>query len=447
MVFKRKIYEELKAWKNTHYGTYAALILGARRIGKSTIAEEFAKNEYKSYIKIDFANITKNLLSVFDDITNLNVFFLRLQAETNTTLYERDSVIIFDEIQLYPKARQAIKYLVKDQRYDYIETGSLISIRKNVKDIVIPSEEHKIEMFPMDYEEFLLATNNQNYEIIKKLVQNGKPIGDSTNKKLMRDFRIYMAVGGMPQAVEAYIQKKDFAYIDAVKRKIIELYKEDFNKIDATGKIGKIFEDIPSQLALNKKRFSISHATKSRKTTKDEERLIELIDSKTISICHNIKDPNNSFSLTKSLDEYKLYLIDTGLFTTLLFNDESKVNKDIYSKLLSDKLPENLGYLYENAVAQILSSNGNKLYYHSFKKTNSTHSYEIDFLIHDNTKIIAIEVKSSRISSHESLDVFSKKYSKKISEKWIVSQHDIGEKDGIKLWPVYCMPVVINKKD
>ena len=447
MVFKRKIYDELKAWKNTHYGTYAALILGARRIGKSTIAEEFAKNEYKSYIKIDFANITKNMLSVFDDITNLNVFFLRLQAETNTTLYERDSVIIFDEIQLYPKARQAIKYLVKDQRYDYIETGSLISIRKNVKDIVIPSEEHKIEMFPMDYEEFLLATNNQNYEIIKKLVQNGKPIGDSTNKKLMRDFRIYMAVGGMPQAVEAYIQKKDFAYIDAVKRKIIELYKEDFNKIDASGKIGKIFEDIPSQLALNKKRFSISHATKSRKTTKDEERLIELIDSKTISVCHNIKDPNNSFSLTKSLYEYKLYLIDTGLFTTLLFNDESKVNEDIYSKLLSDKLPENLGYLYENAVAQILSSNGNKLYYHSWKKNDSTHSYEIDFLMPDNTKIIPIEVKSSRISSHESLDVFSKKYSKKISEKWIISQHDIGEKDGIRLWPVYCLPVLINKKD
>ena len=236
-MFKRKVYNQLKHWKNTCQGSYAALIQGARRVGKSTIAEEFAKKEYRSYIVIDFANTSKGIRKLFEDISDLDLFFLRLQAETNTTLYERDSVIILDEIQLFPRARQAIKYLVADHRYDYIETGSLISIIKNVKNIVIPSEEHKIDMFPMDYEEFLWATENPNYPLIRKLIESGRPVGESTNRKLMRDFRIYMAVGGMPQAVKAYVAKKNFAEIDAIKREIIELYKDDFKKIDAVGLI------------------------------------------------------------------------------------------------------------------------------------------------------------------------------------------------------------------
>ena len=444
MIFKRKTYSKLLEWKNKYNGSYAVLIQGARRVGKSTIAEEFAKNEYKSYIRIDFANITKNMQNIFDDISNLDRFFLRLQAETKITLYERQSVIIFDEIQLFPMVRQAIKYLVKDGRYDFIETGSLISIRKNVQNIVIPSEELKIDMYPLDYEEFLLATNNPNYGIIKTIVNTGKGLGDKTNQELMKDFRIYMAVGGMPQSVLAYIQKKDFVSIDAIKREIIELYKDDFMKIDRTGRISSIFEDIPSQLSQRKKRFTISHAVSKRKTIKDDERLADLLDSKTITICNNVKNPSISLSQTKSFEEYKLYLMDTGLFTTLLFNDENKGNEDIYKKLLSDKLSENLGYLYENVIAQILVSSGRKLYYHTWKKENNSHAYEIDFLITNKTKIIPIEVKSSRVNPHHSLDAFIKKYSKVIYDKWILSQHDVGVLSDIKMWPIYCLPALLE---
>ena len=255
---KRKAYDELLYWKNTFKGEYAIMVEGPRRVGKSTIVEEFARNEYKSYIKIDFSDMSKDMISVFEDISNHDLFFLRLQAETKVILYERESVIIFDEVQLFPKARQAIKHLVKDHRYDYIETGSLISIRKNIKDIVIPSEELSIDMNPMDYDEFNWAIGNETMYIVEQLIKTKKGLGDSTNQKLMRDFRIYMAVGGMPQAVEAYINKKSFMEIDEVKRGIIKLYKEDFNKIDKSGRIGQIFEDIPAQLALNKKRFFIN---------------------------------------------------------------------------------------------------------------------------------------------------------------------------------------------
>ena len=443
MIFKRKIYNELLDWKKKYNGTYAVLIRGARRVGKSTIVEEFAKKEYKSYIKIDFSDLTKEMTSVFEDIANRDLFFLRLQAETKVTLYERESVIIFDEVQLFPKARQAIKHLVKDHRYDYIETGSLISIRKNIKDIVIPSEELSIDMNPMDYDEFNWAIGNETIDIVEQLIKAKKGLGDSINQKLMRDFRIYMAVGGMPQAVEAYINKKSFMEIDEVKRGIIKLYKEDFNKIDKSGRIGQIFEDIPAQLALNKKRFFITHAIGKKKSTKDEERLSDLIDSKAINICYNVSNPSNSFSQSKIYNEYKLYLADTGLFTTLLFNDESKVNEDIYKKLLSDKLSENLGYLYENVVSQILVANGKSLYYHTWQKENSTHSYEVDFLIHKDNKIVPIEVKSSRIRPHESLDAIGKKYSKKIASKWILSQRDIGKIDDIELWPIYCLPKLL----
>lgn len=443
-MFKRKVYDQLKNWKQTYDGTYAAMIQGARRVGKSTVAEAFAQNEYRSYIKVDFANITEELVDVFKDIADLDMFFLRLQAETGVTLYERESVLIFDEIQLFPKARQAIKYLVQDHRYDYIETGSLISIRKNVKDIVIPSEEHKIDMYPMDYEEFQWATGNENYNLIRQMVEKEKPIGEATNRKLMRDFRVYMAVGGMPQAVEAYVQKKDFAVIDKIKREIIELYKDDFNKIDQSGLISRMFESIPAQLALKKKRFVISRATGKKKNIKDEERLSDLLSSKTVQICNNVTDPGISLSQTKSDDQFKLYLTDTGLFTTLLFNDESQVHEDIYRKLLSNKLTANLGFLYENIAAQIIASSGRKLYYHTWRKENSTHSYEMDFLVISKTKVVPIEVKSSRIRPHDSMDAFAAKYSRHMGEKIIVSGRDIGKDGDIKLWPLYCLPVLME---
>lgn len=444
-MFRRKIYDQLKEWKNTWNGARSVLIQGARRIGKSTVAEEFAKSEYRTYIKIDFANISDDLRDVFKDISDLDLFFLRLQAETNTTLYERDSVIIFDEIQLFPKVRQAIKYLVADGRYDYIETGSLISIKKNVKDILIPSEEHKLEMYPMDFEEFLWATGGPDYNVIRQIVRLGKPVGEATNRKLMRDFRIYMAVGGMPQAVEAYVQKKDFAAIDRIKREIIELYKDDFKKIDSSGLVSRIFEAIPSQLALKKKRFVISNATGKRKTAKDEERLSDLLDSKTVLICNNVADPSISLSQTKKDEEFRLYLADTGLFITLLFNDAEKANENIYRKMLSDKLPENLGYVYENAVAQMLAAHGRKLYYHTWSKPENAHYYEIDFLILSNGKLCPIEVKSSRVKHHDSIDAFSIKYSKNIYKKYVLSQHDIMKEQDLQFWPIYCLPAILEQ--
>ena len=340
-MFKRKVYDKLLEWKNNYIPNYAVLLEGARRVGKSTIAEEFAKNNFKTYIVINFANINSNLLSVFDDITNLDVFFLRLQVETGITLYENESCIIFDEIQLAPKVRQAIKFLVKDRRYAYIETGSLISINKNIKDIVIPSEEMKINVYPMDYEEFCWATGS-NYDVLKMLLEHKAPIGNSTNRKLMRDFRIYMAVGGMPQAVEAYVNKENFERIDMIKKEIIRLYMDDFRKIDPTGRISKLYSSIPAQLSNNKTRFVVSSALdKSRVLSSDLEALSELIDSKTVLPCYNIKDPSILLSLNLDSDSFKLYLSDIGLFTTMILNNKEQVFGNLYSKLLSDKLDAN----------------------------------------------------------------------------------------------------------
>lgn len=444
-MFKRKVYSQLLEWKEKYSNNYAVLLEGARRVGKSTIAEYFAQNEYKSYIMVDFANITKELLEVFDDISNLDIFFLRLQAITKTKLYVNESVIIFDEIQLFPKARQAIKYLVKDGRYNYIETGSLISIKKNIKNIVIPSEEYKINVYPLDYEEFLWATKIGDYDILEEIYKMNSRIGDATHKKLMRDFRIYMAVGGMPQAVEAFINKKTFQEIDFVKREIISLYMDDFRKIDSSGRISLIYQNIPSQLALNKKRFVLSNALNKRITTKDDQLLNDLLDSKTVLICHNVTNPSLSLSQTRSLNSYKLYLSDIGLFTTMLFNDSSKTNENIYNKLLSNKLDANLGYLYENAVAQIIKSSNRELYYHTWQKENSTHYYEIDFLFIKNGKVNPIEVKSGSNLNYLSLKEFCKKYSNIVGKRYLLSQKDFNHDEMIEIKPLYMTPFILKE--
>ena len=444
-MFKRKVYDQLLDWKENYSEKYAVLLEGARRVGKSTIAENFAQNEYESYIIVDFANITDDLMSVFDDIADLDMFFLRLQAETGVTLKRGNSVIVFDEIQLAPKVRQAIKYLVKDGRYSYIETGSLITLKKNVKDIVIPSEEFKIEVYPMDYEEFLWACGKDKYSMLEQLNGLNKPIGNATNRSLMRDFRVYMAVGGMPQAVEAYIAGKNFVEIDFVKREIINLYKDDFRKIDSSGRISAIFDAIPAQLAAKRNRFILSSATGKRTTRKDEELLYELISSKTVMICYNTTNPTIALSQTKDYDTFKLYLSDIGLFTTMLFNHESEVYSTIYSKLLSDKLDADLGYLYENAVAQIIRANGRELYYHTWKPENKSHNYEIDFLIASKMKIVPIEVKSSNINNHKSIEAFSEKYSSVLSRRIMFSQKDVGNKEMLELKPIYLAPVIISE--
>ncbi len=443
IIFKRKASESLNWWKNTYKGKTAALLQGPRRVGKSVIAENFAKCNYKSYILIDFSNISKELKEVFDDISNLDIFFLRLQAITSIELYERESVIIFDEIQLVPQVRQAIKHLVKDGRYDYIETGSLISIKKNVKNILIPSEETKIDVFPMDYEEFNWACNKDN-EILNKIYLNNRPVGQSTNRVLMKDFRIYMAVGGMPQAVEAFIDKKSFKEIDLIKKGILDLYKEDFNKIDPTGRISLIFDSIPSQLALKRNRFIMTKAIKIRNRKYQEEYLADLVDSKAVIVCNNVKDPSIAFNLTKDFSTFKLYYCDIGLFITQLFNSQLVVDQSIYSKLLSDKLDANLGYIYENVAAQIIKSSGRELFYYSWKTPPQTHPHEIDFLISNKTKLIPIEIKSSDYRNHKSINEFSNKYSSRITRRLLFSQNDISNDNMLEMKPIYLLPCFLK---
>ena len=443
MYFKRKAYGKLLEWKRLYSDKYAVLLEGARRVGKSTIAEAFAKNEYRSYILIDFSKTTSNILECFDDIGNMNIFFLRLQAETGITLYEHESLIIFDEVQLFPRARQAIKHLVHDGRYSYLETGSLISIKKNVKDILIPSEEMKIEVYPMDYEEFCDAVGN-NYGLLQQIYDSGAVIGQATNRKLMRDLRIYMAVGGMPQAVEAYINGKNFSEVDMVKRQIISLYEEDFKKIDASGRISALYHAIPAQLSKDARKYRITTAIGKRNNTKVEELLYELIDSKTVLPCYNSTDPRISLTDTKDFDSYKLYLSDTGLFITLMFIDRPVTENDIYAKLLSDKLPANLGYLYENLVAQMIAASGRELYYHTWGKKESTHYYEVDFLISEGSKINAFEIKSSGSGKHESIREFGKKFSQNINKTYLISQKDVGKEENLLLKPFYLMPFLVK---
>ena len=443
-MFKRKAFEKLKYWKEKKAPKYAVLLEGARRVGKSTIAEEFAKQEYKSYIKIDFANVRKEILDVFEDIAEPDIFFLRLQTATGITLHKRESVIIFDEIQLMPKVRQAIKYLVADGRYDYIETGSLISIKKNVKDIVIPSEEIKIQVYPMDYEEFMWATGNETYQVLKELYKRGKAVGNSLNRKLMRDFRVYMAVGGMPQAVAAYVEGGNFTEIDEVKREIINLYKDDFFKIDGTGLIGRMYESVPTQLATDKRSYVISAATGKKKVDKDIERLYNMLDSKTVLPCYNVLNPSVTLSQTMDNQTFKLYLADTGLFTTMIFSSSGETDENIYSKLLSDSLPADLGYLYENAVAQVINAAGRPLYYHTWRKDNVTRYFEIDFLVASKTKIVPIEVKSSGLGMHKSITEFQRKYSKNTAAPILLSQKDVGQVEMLKLYPIYMLPYILE---
>ena len=444
-MFKRKVYDALTEWKEKYSGNYAAMLEGARRVGKSTVAEEFARNNFRSYIKVDFANVEQEVLEVFDDIASLDVFFLRLQTATGVTLYPGESVIIFDEIQKAPRVRQAIKYLVADGRYSYIETGSWISSKKNVTDIVIPSEDHFIQVYPMDYEEFLWATGNDTYNVLRQLYQTNKPVGDSLNRKLMRDFRIYMAVGGMPQAVEAYVNGKNLEEIDKVKRTILKLYEEDFYKIDPSGRLSKMYNSIPNQLAANKKRYVISSATGKRMTNKDKEIFSELLDSKTVLISYNVTDPDVSLGATADDESYKVYLSDTGLFTTLFFNSVDKIHTKIYSKLLSDKLEANLGYLYENAAAQMIAASGNRLFYHTWKKDDDVHFYEVDFLIASNAKLVPMEIKSSNVNTHKSISAFFKKYSKKVYRQYLFSQKDVGHMEQLIYKPIYMLPFVLEE--
>ena len=438
MIFKRKIYDELLQWKRTDEGRTAVLIQGARRVGKSTIAKEFAENEYETHILVDFAACSVEIRELFNDVSDLNRIFMRLQLEYSVELKERKSVIIFDEVQLAPKARQAIKYLVKDGRYDYMETGSLISIRKNVRDILIPSEEVKLHMFPMDYEEFRWALGDTaTIRLLQGCFHGRTSMGDATNRKLMRDFRLYMLVGGMPQAVAAYLETNNLEKVDSVKRSIITLYEDDFNKIDPTGNASKMFRQIPAQLTNNANRYLAWSATDGTRNSVLAEIISEIKESMVVNMAYHANDPSAGMALHQDPNKYKMFTGDSGLFVTLAFWDRKFTDNTIYHKLLSDKLSTDLGYVYENVVAQMLKAAGHELYYYTFPTESGKHNYEVDFLIADGDKVSPVEVKSSGYKAHTSLDAFCMKFSSRIRNKYLVYTKDL-RKDGDVLYlPVY----------
>ena len=429
--FKRKIYDTMLKWKTERNGDTALLIQGARRIGKSTIAEEFARHEYKSYILIDFSKVSREVSDLFNDISDLNYLFIRLQFIYQVQLYERESVIIFDEVQLQPLARQSIKHLVKDHRYDYIETGSLISVRSKSRNILVPSEETKVDMYPMDYEEFRWALGDTaTIPLLRTAFEKKMPLGDAVHRKLMRDFRLYMLVGGMPQAVSAYIKTNNFTAVDQAKRDIIALYEEDFGKIDDSGRAKALYDAIPAQLSRNAMRYQVSKAISDERAERIVNIVKEMEDSMTVNVVYHSDDPNAGLALTKNEEYFKMYASDTGLFVTLAFKDA-----DITENV--DKLSTNMGYVYENVIAQMLKATGKNLFYHTIPYAEGKKYYEIDFVIPDKHKISPIEVKSSGYKTHKSLDEFCSKFSDRIINKYLIYTKDYRRENGIEYIPVY----------
>ena len=441
-VFKRKLYEKMLDWKQDKDGSTALMIKGARRVGKSTIAEEFAKNEYESYILIDFTKVGPEIPALFDDVSDLDRIFMALQFYFNVTLIPRRSAIILDEIQECPKARQAIKELVGDHRFDYIETGSLISIKRSTRGIRIPSEETRLTMYPMDYEEFRWALGDQTtVPLLEKAFSKRNNLGDAAHRKIMRDLRLYMLVGGMPQAVNTYLDTQNLSFVDSTKREILDLYNDDFYKIDPTGKAASLFKAIPAQLSANVYRYRTTPVIGDVGHDSLRAILHEMEESRTVNIAHHIDDPNVGFPLTDNPEIFKMFVCDTGLFVTLAFADKEVTDNIIYQKLLSDTLPANLGYVYENLVAQMLTASGNKLFYHTFLDNNK-HYCEIDFLLSRAQKICPIEVKSSGYNAHKSLDLFCEKYSDRIKDRYLLYTKDLKKDGRLLMVPVYMTPLL-----
>ena len=438
MIFKRKLYDKMLDWKRFRQGATALLVQGARRVGKSTLVEHFAKCEYKSYILLDFSKTSKRLNELFEDMMDLDFFFLSLQNLMGVKLYPRESVIIFDEVQFQPLARQAIKHLVADGRYDFIETGSLISIRKNVKDILIPSEETRVMLYPMDFDEFLWATGDEVTPIqLREAFSMRRAVGQDVHRKWMRLLRTYMLVGGMPQSVVEYILHNNLQQCDDVKREILELYNQDFRKIDATGRISGLFDAIPSRLTSNAQRYKVGPVVGHQTPARIMELLADLEDSQTIQMSYLVNDPNVGMEMTKDLSHFKIFTADTGLFVTLAFKDKDYTDNTIYQKLLSDKLAANLGYVYENLIAQMLVASGNKLFYYTFPSGKGNNNYEIDFLLSKGNKLCPVEVKSSGYKTHASLDAFCEKYSSRVNERILLYTKDYQKEGSTHCIPVY----------
>lgn len=439
---KRKIYDRLLEWKEKDHGNCALLLDGVRRVGKSYIAEQFGKNEYKSYLLIDFAHLPKEVKEIFEnDLNDFDLFFNKLSAYYRVTLYRRESLVIFDEVQRYPAARELIKYLVADGRYDYLETGSLISLRKNVENIVIPSEEEHVEMFPMDFEEFLWAMGDETtVAFLKECYEGLQPLGQAVHRRVMNDFRQYMLVGGMPQAVEAYINSKNFEEADRIKKRILTLYREDITKF-AKGyeaKVLSIFDEMPSQLSKTEKKCKLSNMEKGARFREYENAFMWLAEAMVVNNCYNATDPNVGLSMSGEHSTRKCYMGDTGLLVTHSFMDDKYTDNELYRDILLDRLHVNEGMLMENIVAQELRANGHKLYFYSRSDTDKReNNMEIDFLIRHQRKICPVEVKSGAYRKHSSLDKFKSKFSGKIGQPYILYTKDIFEKENVVHLPIY----------
>lgn len=432
-------------WKQEAQGKSALMIDGARRIGKSYIVEEFAKNEYKSYILVDFNNADENLMEIFDKyLKNLDMFFSYLGLYFNVTLYPRDTVIIFDEVQLYPQARAAIKYLVKDGRYDYIETGSLVSINRNVKDIVIPSEEQRINMFPMDFEEYLWAMGDeQMMPFIRNCFEKKQPLGP-LHRKAMDYFRHYMIVGGMPQAVAEYVETNDFMKVDRIKRNILSLYKADIEKyaVGNETKVKAIFDEIPSALSKHEKKFRLADISDKARYREYESAFFWLAESRVVNICYNSTAPDIGLRLNEERTTLKCYMGDTGLLISHAFNLKSVMGNELYLKLALGKLEINEGMLVENVVSQMLRASGHELFFYSNSSKVAEDRMEIDFLISkpvitNRHNISPIEVKSGKKFTTTSLDKLKNKFAPMLAESYVLHTGDVEIKEEVIYLPLY----------
>lgn len=445
MFFRRKAYVKLLQWKELAAGTSAVLLEGARRIGKSTIVEEFAKNEYDDYMILDFARENRDVQNLFiDDMDDLDSFFRNLFLLKGRDLKGKNCVLIFDEVQLFPKARQAIKYLVADGRYDYIETGSLISIRKNIQNILIPSEEYRIKMYPMDFEEYLWALGDTvTFEAIKSAYERRKPLGDSVHRKIMKKFRTYMVIGGMPQAVSAFVEGKTFAQIDFIKRNILSLYEEDLAKYDRDNreKASVVFRTIPEQLENKNSHFKFSVIDKNARYQNYVDAVSFISESMMGNECINVTKPEVALELFADRSNFKLYMGDTGLLVTQIMKSRDETDEDLYKALIIDNLSINQGMIIENVVAQMLRASGHELYFHEYLYTPEDSvrekKYEIYFMTVKKKKICPIEVKSSGYMSHKSFDYLTKKYQLKMQDRYIIYTKDLKYKDEIMYIPIY----------
>lgn len=449
MEIKRKIYNKILEWKQTCNGKKALLIEGARRIGKSTVAETIGKNEYKSYVSIDFNQASKKVLDSFDDMTNLDIFFQTISLEYNVRLYPRESLVIFDEIQKFPKAREAIKYLVADGRYDFIETGSLISIKENVEAITLPSEERKIKMYPVDFEEFMIYMNEEILlEHIEECYKNKQPLEQKMHAKAMHLFKEYMLVGGMPQAIVAFAKNgRDFSAADVEKRDILELYRDDIKKAAKRyhSRVSALFENIPAYLSTHEKKVVLKEIEEGASFDRYNEPLFWLDDSMICNLCYKCNDPNVGFALNRNDSAVKCYMGDTGLLVSLAFSENEIMEEQLYRQIMNDRLSLNEGMLYENVISQMISAKERKLYFYTrYSEEKHRNDIEIDFLLSNESKtnfrVLPIEVKSSKNYTTTSLGRFKEIFGKKIAMQYIIHPKNLViEGDVIKIPPyMFC---------